>query len=151
MSKHTNNHSADCSVFVSSFCFTRWFTGLLVGPKSVTTCTLTRGSLLLHHTEMGTSAVVDRTLLGHLWCGKKKAGKQSERVALNHLSTLTTSLKRLRRCSPISQFLPPKFGLHQQTYVFTPSSHTPSFRQGGGLHWSPSTHKYKNTQGDVKS
>lgn len=45
--------------------------------------------------------------------------------------------------SPISQFLPLKFGLHQQTYVLIPSWHTPPFRQGGGLHWSPSTHKYK--------
>lgn len=45
--------------------------------------------------------------------------------------------------SPISQFLPLKFGLHQQTYVLIPSWHTPLFRQGGGLHWSPSTHKYK--------
>lgn len=51
-------------------------------------------------------------------------------------------VKKTFSCSPISQFLPLKFGLHQQTYPPIPSSHTPSFWQGGGLHWSPSTHKF---------
>lgn len=58
-----------------SFYFTCWFAGPLVWPKCVTCCTLARGSLPPHHTEMGTFAVVDQTLLGDYW--KKQAGKVS--------------------------------------------------------------------------
>lgn len=73
-----------CVVLV--FYVTCRFTGHPVCTEPVTSRTLTHDLLILHHTEMGTSAVVDRTLLGHLW---EKAGKQDEYI----LHRLTTKLQ----------------------------------------------------------
>lgn len=73
-----------------SFYFTCWFTALLVWPEFVTNCTLTHRYLLLHHTEMGTSTVVDQTLLGHLW---KQAAAEAEWMSfMCSLTILATTL-----------------------------------------------------------